>query len=76
MRQEIKEPEVIIEKAPEPTSQRLGVVFVEMPKKYPGFVVELVSGEFDEENEVFVGKVQKLDLVKFIGTCLISCSQQ
>jgi len=67
-RQEVKVPEVIIEKAPEPNSQRLGVVFVEMPKKYPGFGVELVSGEFDEENEVFVGKVQKLDLIKYVPT--------
>lgn len=67
-KQEIKEPEVEVVKETGPNVHRLGVVFAEAPKKYPGFVIELVSGEFDEEEMVFVGKVEKLDLVKYVPT--------
>ncbi len=50
------------------SSERLGVVFIETPGKYPGFNVELVSGEFDQENMEFLGKVEHIDLSKYVPT--------
>ncbi len=50
------------------SSQRIGVVFIETPGKYPGFNVELVSGEFDQENMEFLGKVEHIDLSKYVPT--------
>ena len=50
------------------SSQRLGVVFIETPGKYPGFNVELVCGEFDQENLEFLGKVEHIDLSKYVPT--------
>lgn len=49
-------------------SERLGIVFVETPGKYPGFNVELVSGEFDQEKFEFLGKVVHVDLSKYVMT--------
>src|SRR6187549_1877158 len=40
-------------------SQRLGVVFNFNHSSYPGFIVEAVQGESDEEQKSFVGKVEK-----------------
>jgi non-specific serine/threonine protein kinase len=50
------------------TTYRLGLVFVETPGKYPGFSVELVGGEIDEDQMVFLGKVEHLDLTKYLPT--------
>ena len=47
---------------------RLGVVFVEQLKSFPGFTIEVVSGETDEEAGAFIGKVEKLELQKYIST--------
>ena len=47
--------------------QRVGVVFNFTSKGYPGFSVDAVSGEVNEEATAFVGKVEKLDLSKFIS---------
>lgn len=52
-------------------SQRLGVVFNFNHVTYPGFLVEAVQGESDEEQKNFVGKVEKLDLSKFINTDIL-----
>ena len=49
-------------------TNRLGVVFVETPNKYPFVSIELVSGEFNEEDLLFVGKVEKIDLQKYVPT--------
>ncbi|MFN5478915.1 MAG: SNF2-related protein [Chitinophagaceae bacterium] len=54
------------------SSQRLGMVLVETPGKYPGFLTELVVGEFDEDAFSFVGKVQQIDLSKYIATAELS----
>lgn len=48
-------------------SQRLGIVFNFNHSSYPGFSVEAVQGESDEEQKKFIGKVEKLDLTKFIN---------
>ncbi len=49
-------------------SPRLGVVFNFNYASYPGFMVEAVQGVSDEEQKNFVGKVEKLDLSKFVNT--------
>ena len=66
-KEEVKE-EVNVLSEPVVSSQRLGVVFIETPGKYPGFNVELVSGEFDQENMEFLGKVEHIDLSKYVPT--------
>jgi non-specific serine/threonine protein kinase len=48
------------------SSKRLGVVFKETPGKYPGFSVELVIGEFDIYALKYVGKVEQIDLTKYV----------
>ncbi len=49
-------------------ANRLGVVFLETPKKHPGLSIELVSGELNEEDLLFVGKVEKIDVQKYVPT--------
>ncbi len=46
--------------------KRLGVVFNFNANHYPGFIVEAIEGETDEDNKKFIGKVEKLDLTKFV----------
>jgi len=56
-------------KAEEPVlaTHRLGVVFNLNKKNYPYFTVDVVQGEVNEEN-TFSGKVEKLDLTKYVET--------
>ena len=58
----ISEPEQIVQL----TTQRLGVVINFNKKNYPGFVIEAVSGEADENATSFPDKVEKLDLTKYV----------
>ena len=51
----------------ERTGQTLGVVFNFNQDAYPGFLVEAVTGESNEDQTAFVGKVEKLDLSKFVN---------
>ena len=37
-------------------------------KNYPYFTIDAVTGEADENAEVFTGKVEKLDLSKYVET--------
>jgi len=68
------QPEVIAaetdlaDEKPISTGQRVGVVFNINYQGYPGFAVDAVMGESNEEGTRFVGKVEKLDLSKFINT--------
>jgi non-specific serine/threonine protein kinase len=48
-------------------SQRVGVVFNFNHDAYPGFLVEAISGESNDDQTSFVGKVEKIDLLKFIS---------
>ncbi|MFM9909170.1 MAG: helicase SNF2, partial [Chitinophagaceae bacterium] len=48
-------------------SQRVGVVFNFNYQGYPGFALDAVNGESNEDATAFVGKVEKLDLSKFIS---------
>jgi hypothetical protein len=48
--------------------QRLGVVFNFNHDAYPGFLLDAVSGESNEQQNAFIGKVEKLELAKFVNT--------
>ena len=47
---------------------KLGVVFSYNAHQYPYIQADAVQGEANEETAVFTGKVEKLDLTKFINT--------
>jgi len=61
--------EVVVEEQP---IKRLGVVFNFNASMYPYFDVDAVEGEADEEQVRYIGKVEKLDLTKFVNTELFS----
>jgi superfamily II DNA or RNA helicase len=50
------------------TTQRIGIVFNANHKNFPGFLIEAIAGELSDSGEGFVGKVEKLDLGKFVNT--------
>lgn len=59
--------------APETTEEevagkRLGLVFSFHAKVYPGFTVQAVQGDPDEEQKKYLGKVEAIDLSKFVNT--------
>jgi non-specific serine/threonine protein kinase len=60
-------PQEKITGAPGDNQQRVGVVFNFNYQGYPGFAVDAVSGEANEELTAFIGKIEKLDLSKFIS---------
>ena len=66
-RESVQEEEIVEEIKVE-ASKRLGIVFKETPGKYPGFAVELVSGEFDAASLKFIGKVEQVDLSKYVAS--------
>lgn len=49
-------------------SQRLGVVFNFNKKNYPRFTVDVVTGEPNDSNDAFAGKVEKLDISRYVNT--------
>ena len=61
--------EVVVEEQP---AKRLGVVFNFNATMYPYFDLDAVQGEADTEHVKFLGKVEKLDLSKFVNTELFS----
>jgi len=61
--------EVLVETepvAPAVITNRLGVVINFNKKNYPYFTIDAVSGEADENTTKFTGKVEKLDLTKYV----------
>jgi non-specific serine/threonine protein kinase len=62
--------EVFTEALPKPEpavfTHRLGVVVNFNKKNYPYFSIDAISGEADENADVFPGKVEKLDLSKYV----------
>jgi superfamily II DNA or RNA helicase len=52
--------------------RRAAMVFNANEKAFPFFSVEVVMGEYDEERERIIGRVEKLDLGKFINTDVFS----
>jgi hypothetical protein len=56
----------VTEKAEDP-AQRLGIVFNFNHPSYPGFTIDAVTGESNDAISAYVGKVEKLDLAKFVN---------
>src|SRR3984957_13821931 len=48
------------------SAKRLGVVFNFNHNTYPNFIVDLVAGESNDEQNSFVGNVEKVDISKFV----------
>jgi non-specific serine/threonine protein kinase len=48
--------------------QRLGVVFNFNHESYPGFLLDAISGESNDQQTAYVGKIEKLELAKFVNT--------
>jgi non-specific serine/threonine protein kinase len=67
-----EEKEVITEEAEPETrlgaAQRLGVVFNFNHTSYPGFLLEAVTGESNDQQTAYVGKIEKLELGRFVNT--------
>ena len=51
--------------------ERFGIVMQHQPTVYPYITFNVVKGEVNEEGTSFLGKVEKIDLVKFITPNLI-----
>lgn len=49
------------------SQQRIGVVFNFNVESYPGFSLDAISGEANEGITAYTGKIEKLDLAKFIN---------
>ncbi|HLF46740.1 MAG TPA: hypothetical protein VI548_09960, partial [Chitinophagaceae bacterium] len=49
-------------------TQRLGVVLHFNKKNYPYFTINAICGEADENSTSFPGKVEKIDLTKYVNT--------
>jgi non-specific serine/threonine protein kinase len=56
----------------EVAAKKLGLVFNFNAKTYPGFTVDAVQGDTDEEIKKYVSKTETLDLTKFVNTDLFS----
>ena len=52
--------------------KKAAIVFNANQNTFPFFSIDVVQGEFDEEKEKFIGRVEKLDLSKFINTEVFS----
>lgn len=66
---EIEEEEAVETEAAKTKPQiRLGIVLRKQPHQYPFISFDLVQGVNNEEDDAFLGKVEKLDLSKFINT--------
>jgi len=50
-----------------PSSQKLGIVFNNNNKTFPGFTLDLISGECADLAGGFVGKVEKIDPARFVN---------
>ena len=48
--------------------KRVAIVFNANQTDFPFFSIDAVQGDYDEEGEKFIGRVEKLDLSKFINT--------
>ena len=48
--------------------QRLGIVFNFNHEAYPGFLLDAICGDSNEQQTAYVGRVEKLELAKFVNT--------
>lgn len=51
-----------------PKSKQLTLVFNANEKSFPFVSIDVVQGDYDENEQKFTGRVEKLDLAKFINT--------
>ena len=72
-----------VEKVPETTRVPFGpkikqaaLVFNANEKTFPFVSVDVVQGEYDEENNSFIGRVEKMDLTKFVNVDSFSDSDK
>ncbi len=72
---EVEAPEVIAVEVTKP-SLRLGVVFNFNKKNYPQFTVDVIAGEPNDEGSAFAGKVEKLDISRYVETDKLSESDR
>ncbi|GAO42392.1 DEAD/DEAH box helicase [Flavihumibacter petaseus] len=49
------------------SQQRIGIVLNLHHRSYPGFQLEAIQGEPDDQQQQFVGKVEKIDLSKYVN---------
>ncbi len=49
------------------SAKRLGIVFNFNNESYPGFAMDAVSGESNDDQTSYVSKVEKIDLTKFVN---------
>jgi superfamily II DNA or RNA helicase len=70
-----EEPEEQVEEVIKP-SQRLGIVFNFNKKNYPQFTVDVISGEPNDTNDAFTGKVEKLDISRYVNSDNLSESDK
>ncbi|MFI5133517.1 MAG: SNF2-related protein [Chitinophagales bacterium] len=64
--QEVAEPEVQQEEVK--PSERIGIVFNLNKKTYPYFTIDAITGETNENGNAFAGKVEKLDMTRYVNT--------
>ncbi|MEN9570261.1 MAG: hypothetical protein RL172_1492 [Bacteroidota bacterium] len=55
-----------------PPAKKLGLVFNFNNTTFPYFTVDAVQGDYEEQNKKFTGKIEKLDLTKFVNTEVFS----
>lgn len=67
LQEQVAEADVEVETNAKPAT-RLGFVFNFNKKSYPYFAVDMVIGEANEEQTGFAGKVELLDITKYIDT--------
>jgi non-specific serine/threonine protein kinase len=53
-------------------AKKLGIIFNFNTTTYPYFVIDAVQGDADEDNKRLLGKIEKLDLTKYVNTELFS----
>jgi len=51
-----------------PKGKQAALVFNANEKSFPFISIDVVEGDYDEEKQAFVGRVEKMDLTKFINT--------
>ena len=57
-------------------TRRLGVVLNFNKKSFPRFTIDVVTGEAAEETNEFAGKIEKLDITRFVETSELSDSDR
>ncbi|HPH85065.1 MAG TPA: SNF2-related protein [Ferruginibacter sp.] len=62
--------EVMVEEVA--AARKLGLVFNFNAKTYPGFTMDAIQGEADEDIKKYISKTEALDLTKFVNTDLFS----